>query len=290
MKTNIILIQNELTEKLSKTLNDNKIEIHDIRFIQEDASDRLFNESKFFGMICLSIASGKNVAVVNAQEFMTKKGTLSLANCLTNRIKDANFEDFIFMTIRKLDYKPDNKKKTNINLLFEWTNKSGKIMSEEEFDKYEFTNYTPQKYNNFKVTNGLTCIVSNEKENMKISGHKTCGYNMSLEESNKLLFEYKQHIGQKYEGKNITLTVDGKASGSIIMIPKLGETAHVTINTSIKSSLSGKVIEMFNKNTLEFKLQDIEPTAKLNRDIKIKHENDCLVEITGWYNYIIQSF
>ena len=134
-----------------------------------------------------------------------------------------------------------------------------------------------------KVTCGLTC-----KTDSGIYGHKTCAYGVTVDEANTIKSEYDKYIGNKYIGHNIIVNVNQKYGGSIIQIPELSKTTHVTNNTIIKSVLSGPILEKYNENILDFTLTDIDPSAKVNKSINILCDDDKLeVKIDGWYCYLI---
>lgn len=286
-KSIIILLSGNLSQEIQTTLENNNVVIFDINQTNESASDKIFNESKFFGLISISVASGNIVAIRDAELYMTKKGNLSLLNSFTRRIPGTSENNYNFITVSDI-YMIDKKLSTQLNLLLTWSKKNATIMSYSEFLKYEFKNNSPIK-SNIKVTCGLTCKFFNDKKEIEGDGHKTCAYNISIDEANKLLDEYKVHFGQEYDSKIISLNVENKQGGHIISIPKLGATAHITLNTCIKSSLSGPVLEKFNQDMLKFNLIDIDPTIKQNKTIELKHSSNGSVEIIGWYMYAVDS-
>lgn len=288
-KSTIFLIQGDSTDDLNKKMEDSKIIIFDYRKTFENASDKIFNESKFFGMICLSVAQGNLVAIINSQDYITKKGNLSIFHALISRIPGTTSNNYNFIIIAEKDYSKDKQKleeKNPTNMLYIWGDKYAKIISPDEFLGLTITPNIPFK-SDIKVTCGLIGKFIDNDSNI-ICGHITRAFNISLEEALKLEEDNKFHVGKKYNGNNISLMVENKKGGNVMMIKDLGETAHITLNTTIKSSLSGQILEKYNNKILEFNIQDIDHSIKLPKNIIINHSHDALIEITGWYIYNIE--
>lgn len=272
----IILTPEQFIKEVPKNF-----EVLDQAMFYENASDKLFNENKFLGLICLSVYLGKNVVITNAQHLITKKGNLVLANALTTRLPGTKLENYNFITIKNPMVKPDNL----IKMLYEWGNTNGKVMTFEELHNYDFPNI--QKIESeIKVTCGLLCDYVNPYHNI-VKAHKTCAYGILYNDAVKMEDEYKKHILQKYEGQILTLDIDNKFGGEVVSIPMLGKNAHLTINTTIKSVLSGKIVEKFDQNINKVMLNEIDPTVKQNKKIEIVPDKKIDVDVVGWYVYAI---
>ncbi|AYV78298.1 MAG: hypothetical protein Edafosvirus9_12 [Edafosvirus sp.] len=333
-KSLIILIQGNSTTELTNKLNGKKITIVDLKTFYENASDQSFNESKFFGTICILVADGKIVAITNAQEYVSSKGNLSLLYALTTRIKGTSNSNYQFVSIFQPEYinglttkeeikntatneskKGGNKKNEPVNkndMFYKWSEKNSTIVPFDKLDSHEFKENQPIK-SELKVTCGLLCNYEtlNSGPHRTIAygppegpitimpnytttyGHRTIAYGVSCEEAKKLEEENKSYIGKKYDSKLISLTVNEKAGGHVVVIPELGVTAHVTVNTVIQSSLSGPIVEKLNSNTLEFKLSDINPKLnnpeKTDKNLAIKETGGTIVNVTGWYCYAVEN-
>ena len=284
----IVLIKGNPTELLTGSLKDKNIVLHNSNDTFENANDKAFNESKFFGTVCVSLSSD-NVAFSDAETLVTKKGALSIVYTFGTRMK---------LKVNELTFVVVADDKTGV--LCDWAVKNKvEIVTVDEFKEYVCE---PNKVNvdlnkvkvdlnkvnvDLKVTCGLMCRSLNVQEKEPIIGHRTCAFGVSLDEANKLKEDNGEHIKQTYDGCNIALTIDGKNGGSVIAIPQLGSTAHITNNTTIRSVLSGPVVEKYNDGVMQFMLSEIDPKVKQDKNITIEKTADTKVEIFGWYTYAV---
>lgn len=228
----------------------------------ESANDGSFNESKFMGSIALTVAQGKPIILSDIKNYITKKGNgLTLSYHIDKRAKISH--TFILIT--------ESNELDNLTI---------KKISLDEFEKYN-TEQIKTDMSKIKVTCGLLGTTG------KTTGHITRAFGISYDESNLLQENNAVHLNKVYSGTNIKLNVSGKEGGAVIMIADLGETAHITNNTSIRSVLSGPVLEKYNNKIMEFKLKDIDENAKQDLTIKLEKDDDVYVLITGWYCYAI---
>lgn len=275
----IVLIKGDVTTTQLEILKNKNIILHRPEDTYENANDKSFNESKFFGDVCVSL-HGNNIALPNAETYVNTKGNFGLVYTLGKRMK-LPAKDIRFIVVCNTQIQAEKT-----NGLSGWILKNNaEIMNDDEFKE---CNIQPNKVNvELKVTCGLMCRSLNAQEKEPVVGHRTCAFGVTLNEACKLKEDNNEHMTQTYDGCNIMLTVDGKPGGSVIAIGSLGSTAHVTNNTIIKSVLSGQVVEKYNNNVMQFKLSQIDPSTKQDKNITIEKTADTKVEITGWYVYAI---
>lgn len=232
----------------------------------ENANDASFNESKFMGIVALSIAQGKIIILDNAESFVTKKGSLSLNYHIAVRANNTPVKYILIC-----DNPTDSK-------IFKCVNE---VISIDQFENYN-TAISKPDMSKIKVTCGLTGTAGTT------SGHITRAFNISFVDSELLKEHNSIYLQKTYLGINIGLTVNGKSGGSVIHIQDLGPTAHITNKTSIKAVLSGPIVEKYNDGVMEFQLKDIDPSAKQDLTIKIEKTEDLQVLVTGWYCYALE--
>lgn len=63
--------------------------------------------------------------------------------------------------------------------------------------------------------------------------------------------------------------------------------SYITNNTTIRSVLSGPVVEKYNDGVMQFMLSEIDPKVKQDKNITIEKTADTKVEIFGWYTYAV---
>lgn len=284
----IILVPGQLSDTFKMICQTKDLHIFDKNVTYESANEMLFNNSKFVGTLCYKVAECQTLVLPNGEEFITKKGTLQLLYDLTTRIPSTKNEDYQFIIVTDVQ-EPDPK--TKEAQLIIWGKKNAKVMTVKEFTDYDIPKTILPKQYELKVTSGL--LTTHKQNDSDITGHMTRNYNVSLSDSKSAYENNVIHIGQKYPGQIIKLVVDDgksvKDGGHIIMVKDLGETAHVTVKTSIKSALSGPVLEKYNSGIYEFNLQEIDPNNKQNPKIKISNIGPTDVLITGWYTYAFEQ-
>lgn len=284
----VILVPGQLTSAL-KTVCDNK---HLIVFTREStyesASENMFNGSKFTGTLCQKVAEGNTLVLQNAEDFITKKGTLQLFYDLTTRIPPTKSENYQFILMTD-NAEPEPKSKEF--QLVAWAKTHAKIMSVKDFTSFEVPKTTLSKPYELKVTSGL--LTTHKQNGLDVTGHMTRNYNVTVSDATSAHENNAMFIGKKYPAQLIKLTVDDgkseKEGGNIVMVKDLGETAHVTVKTLIKAALSGQVLEKYNAGTLEFNLQDIDPSSKQNPKLKVSKVADTEVLVSGWYTYALEQ-
>lgn len=286
----IILTAGQLTAELKTVCDKKQLYCAVKSSTYESASEASFNESKFVGTVCLKVSEGQTVVLPNAEDFMTKKGTLQLQYNLTTRIPSSKNENYKFILVID-DTNFDSKSKEF--QLVEWCKKNGTIMTLQEFSDYEIPKTVLPKPHDVKVTTGL--LTNHQQFGQAITGHRTLTYNVTVSDGQTSCENNAMHINKIYQGQIIKLTIDDgktgeKDCGHIVMIPDLGPTAHITVKTSIKSSVSGPVLEKYNSGVYEFNLQDVDPASKQNPKIKVSNVDSTLVMITGTYTYATESF
>lgn len=283
----IILVPGPMTPELTILFNQKKIKILDRDMTKETASDKMFNENKYMGTLCLEVATGTTLAIPEAADYLTKKGGLSLSYHFATKIPGTSSANYSFILVYDTDTK-DPDLKTKEGQLLKWATENARVMTVSEFTTYNIpipaAMTTPYK---MSVTCGR--LTTHKQNNVNVTGHSTCNYAITCDEAQLLQENNQIHMGKTYNGTIVKLSVDGKDGGIIIQISSLGDTVHITNNTTIKSSLSGPVLEKMNSNIMEFNLQDIDKTAKQNPRLKIEKVGETEVTITGWYCYAIES-
>lgn len=283
----IVFVPGQLSPALKTVCESKNLLVVEKNSLYESASENLFNGSKFTGYVCLKVAEGHTLVLQNAEDFITKKGSCQLLYDLTVRVPPTKYENYKVVVVT--DSEPDPKSKEYP--LVEWAKKHAKVMSLKEFTAFDIPKTTLTKPYELKVTSGL--LTTHQQNGVDVTGHSTRNYNVSLTDSQSAHENNAVHLGKKYPGQIIKLTLnDGKGdkdAGHIIMVKDLGEVAHITFRTSIKAALSGPVLEKYNAGVLEFNLQEIEPSAKQNPKIKISNIGNTDVNVTGWYTYAIEQ-
>jgi len=284
----VILVSGQLSPALKTVCDTKHLLVVDKVSTYESASENLFNGSKYDGTVCLKVAEGNTVVLPNAEDFLTKKGNMQLTYNLTARVPPTKNENYQFILVSENPLYEPKVKETPLET---WARVHGKVISVKEFTAFEVPKTTLEKPYDLKVTSGL--LTSHKQNGNDVTGHMTRNFNVALSDSKSAHENNAMYIGQKYPGQIIKLTIDDgkseKDGGHIIMIKDLGETAHVTVRTSIKAFLSGLVLEKYNAGTLEFNLQEIEPSAKQNPKIKVSKVGDTEVTVTGWYTYALEQ-
>ena len=279
-------------KEITDYLKDNGVKILNKKLYYESASDFQFNESKFMGLVALAVAQGSPVAIPYAGDFLNKKNTLSLGPAILIRAQNLSYNDlqYILITENKTS-DPEKKKPSKENILLECVKQYGKIFCKKELLDYKVPTYVLKK-SDVKVTCGFLTEYKDSKDKV-VNGHVTESYNITMDEEEKIKKEREHFIGEILDSSIIKLMLDDgksqKLGGDIVLIPKLGETAHITVNTIIKSSLSKLVLEKYSAGCLEFNLQDIDPNSKQNPKLTISKVADTKINITGWYCYAIMQ-
>ena len=287
MLATIVLIQGQIPEIFNSLINEKNLTIIDKQKLYESANGAPFNDSKFKGTICQEMLNGKNVVIPNAEEYVTKKGDLIFENTFTSRITGSKKENYNFVLVGEFDQ--NNKL---FNSIKKQADKSGnaRIMSFDEFIKSDISanNFASFDRSKVRVTCGL--LTKHTFNDTEIMGHSTRDFNITLDDASQLEKNDSHLIRKIFNGEIVGLDVNSKPGGSIVRISELGETAHVTVNTTIKAALSRQVLEKYNSNTLTFNLQEIDTTSKQNPVINIQKLCNTTVEITGWYCYVIDQY
>jgi hypothetical protein len=275
MASLIFLHQGPFSPDIIKTSNEKNIRLMSRTDFVETANDKSLTESKFMGTIALFAALKKPIFLPNAEEFVTKKGGLSLSYLMSTRAKGVTYE-FILVT----DLDPQNSKDDK---LFSCVSKH---ITLKEFSEYVLPTNVPIDLSNIKVTCGL--LTDHVQDEKVVTGHMTRGYGITYDESLVIEENNASHLQKTYNGTIIKLTLNkDKDGGSIVMVSDLGATAHITNNTGIKAMLSGPVLEKYNDGIMEFHLQDIDKTAKQNLDIRVEKAGKTEVLVTRFYVYAI---
>lgn len=277
MSHSVILIPGVPSVEVLEIFNTRNITYIDQLELRESASDKSFNDSKYFGTICSLIAQNKTIALSNATQLLTKKGSIMLAYYFTTRIPNVVPEDFKYFVVGTSGVKISDDKKFNT-----WAEKGATYLTPEQLSTQEFKSTT----NTFFATCGF--LTSHIQNNAEVTGHCTRGYGVSYEDALALRLKYADSIKKDFSGDIYEITANGLKGGTIISIPSLDNLAHITNNTIIKSSLSGPVLAKFNANIFEFPLQDIDPTSKQNPIIKISKIGETSIITTGWYEYAVE--
>jgi hypothetical protein len=244
----------------------------------ETASDKSFNISKYAGTICYVISQGKPIQISDAHEMISKKGQLTLPYEITTRVGKIPCQ-FIFIE----DEEPENDDE---RALKKWASLNAKVISVNDFAEYPFQTDKYSIVPDVRVTCGL--CTRHMQNGVNVTGHVTRKFGVSSADAKIELENNAMHMGKIFKGEIIELTVDGKPGGTIIMIPELGNTSHVTNNTTIRSALSGPVLEKYNNGIMEFTLKDIDANAKQNPNLKVAKIGETDVEISNWYVYCIK--
>jgi hypothetical protein len=253
----------------------------------ENCSDGSFNDSKFMGTFAMSVFKGGAHPVIPfAEDTISPKGTSSLIYALTSRLKGTSPKDYVFKLVHPDSYDPESGSIKEQNL-FRWSKANGSVMTETEFNSLDLKPNPPFSIP-VKVTCGLVCQY--QKNGRTMTGHKTIAFGIGMDEADKLKQEYDDHIGKVHKGEEISLFVNEKQGGSVVKIQSLGDTAHLTVNTDIKSVLSGPLLEKYNANVQDFKLSQIDPNAKTDKNLRIaKEKDDFDVTVTSWYSYLVEN-
>lgn len=272
------------TEVLDVCEKKNLILLHPER-LKESASTVIFNENKYFGTICLEVAKGNTVIIPNASDYINKKGNLTLVYHLISRLAGTSHSNYNYIVISE---------KEDGSQLLKWAGKYAKCMTLAEFTDYEMPKTIIDKPYELKVTCGL--LTKHLQDKKEITGHVTRDYNIGMEDATMLEENNKKYVNNKYKATIVQLTLNdekdknkNKPGGSILDLPDLGEFAHVTNNTAIKSSLSKAVLSKFEQNVLQFNLQEIDKTAKINPTLTLTKVEEVEVEVIGWYCYALES-
>ena len=284
----VILVPGQLSTALQTVCNNKGLLVFTKESTHESASEALFNGSKFTGTLCLKVAEGNTLVLPNAEDFITKKGTLQLVYDLTTRIPLTKSENYQFILVTDVINPEPKSKETQ---LVEWAKKHAKIISIKEFTDYIIPKTTLSKPYDMKVTSGL--LTTYKQNGSDITGHMTRNYNVMVSDASSAHENNAMYIGKKYPGQIIKLMIDDgkseKEGGHIVMIKDLGETAHVTVRTGIKAALSKNVLEKYNANVHEFHLQEIDTTSKQNLKIKVSKVGDTEVLVSEWYTYALEQ-
>ncbi|ARF12109.1 hypothetical protein Klosneuvirus_3_244 [Klosneuvirus KNV1] len=284
----IILVPGQLSQTLKTVCEAKHLLILTKESTYESASEALFNGAKFTGTLCLKVADGNTLVLPNAEDFITKKGTLQLVYDLTTRIPPTKSENYQFILVTDTT-EPEPKSKEA--QLAEYAKKYAKIMSTKEFTDYNVPKTTLSKPYELKVTSGL--LTTHKQNGSDVTGHTTRNYNVSVSDAKSAHENNAMYIGQKYTGQIIKLMIDDgkseKEGGHIVMVKDLGETAHITYRSGIKAALSGSVLEKYNTGVYEFQLQEIDSSSKQNPKIKVSKVGDTEVLVSGWYTYALEQ-
>jgi hypothetical protein len=285
----IFLLPSGVTDIVQDTCTNKGIIILDKESFKESASNSLFNDSKFEGVVAQTVATSPLVLIPNAHQFISKKGALTLKQCLSSRIPGTNKNSFKFMMIADTVYKkgsPEEKLQCWIN-----NAANGSIITTKQFESINTPTSDLPSYS-LKLTCGLLA-----KFNQTDVGHITRAFGITSDEEQVLEQTDASHINKVYNGELINLEIADektkvkKQGGQIMFVKELGKVSHITINTSIKSVLSGAVIEKYIGGITSFGLQEIDSVAKQNHIITVtKVDGEHPVTVTGWYSYALDQF
>lgn len=274
-KLTIVLIIGQYTEEIKSHFDSINLQIYDANKFYENASNNIFNESKFFGTVAYDLMNGIKVAINKADKFINKKGNNILINTLLYRLPEIKFDDLELIAICQ----DENKEK-----YMEWFNNNCKLINIDDVKNLLLSDNKIST--NYKVTSGLIAEFMHFDNNL-ITGHITLGYNKTRDEADIIKLNNKNLINQEFESKLFSILVDDEFGGEIVLIPKLGPTIHITVNTIIKSSLSGPIMDKYNNNILEFNLTEIDASIKQDKKIRIQYISNVIIKIKDLYCYCI---
>jgi len=268
------------TNQLSDLIADKKLVNFDRTHFKETASDKSFNLSKYAGSICHAISQGNPIMLSDAHEMISKKGQLSLTYDINTRIGKIPYK-IIFVE----DEESENEQE---KALRKWANSNTEVISVKQFADYVLpTAEQRHVVPDVKVTCGF--CTRHMQNDVEVIGHVTRKFGILAQDAEVEHENNAMYFNRAFKGEIIELTVDGKSGGTIIMIPELGAISHITNNTSIKSALSGPVLEKYNDGIIEFTLKDIDENAKQNPNLKVAKIGETDVQVTGWYTYCVQK-
>jgi len=243
----------------------------------ENANGSALNESKFMGTICLKLIQGFIVIVPGAENYLSKKGKLSLHYNTVSRIgKYYSVEFYLLNNLVAgfMQYISQSKIQT---IVFEELEPIENFVQSDVPDEIRFTcglNTTHTQHDNI------------------INGHITRGYGITFNDTVQLMEVDNPIFGKMFKGSVIELElVDEKGNkkygGSVIWVPELGHTSHITVNTLIKAALSKQIVEKYNEGSYSFGLKEIDNTSKQNTIINISKVAETEVVVNSWYAYVI---
>ena len=276
----IFFVLGKLSDELTTITLNKGITIVDRDSFKETASDLQFNESKWYGTICFLLSRGCSLMITDVQEMLSKKSELSLLYHISVRL---GIKNGYYRYILVDNVQPNTTWK--MEPMRNWIIKNGETMTAVDFEKYDISVEKPPIIHGIKVTCGL--LSKHIQNGDEVTGHITRAYGVTVDDAELMHENNATHIGKKYNGEIIELTVNDKQGGSIVMLNELGDLSHVTNNTTIRSALSGPVLGKYMNNIYEFKLNDIDEKVKQNSNLKVVKAGDTDVEIIGWYVYAI---
>ena len=277
----VFLFPNHISDELRTILKEKGITCITKSSLSETANDQAFLESKYMGTLALLLAQGKPFLIDNAVDLITKKGGLSLSFHFSKRAPNIPYK---FILVNNLDKDPEPKSKEA--QLLENIPVENRLTF-EQLSKFDLTDICKMKFDTSKIK--VTCgfLTHHRQGEKEFTGHMTRGFGKSIEEAAMLEENNSNILGKNYKATVIKVVTGDKDGGSVVMVPDLGTTAHITNNTTIKSVLSGPVVEKYCANIFEFDLKDIDATAKQQITIKLNKLQDTEVLIQGWYVYAV---
>lgn len=258
------------------------------------------------GSICVSVALGKNILVTDASTLVTKKGGISLTYHLGKRCpKLPNGWEFVL--VESIDQDRPTLEKLRTALVRCTRSEEIKTcrLDQVEISSVPFLteptiDSTPNSPNEVRVTCGVLARHIRVAEGYydEVNGHVTRAFGISLEESKVVEQEQVEAkiIGGTFTGRIFHLKVNGKYGGYIVSVPDLDndtrKCSHITVNTTVKSSLSGPILEKYFDGKVEFRLGEVDEKAKGDQAmhvISIEKGEGTFVQVTGWYVYALES-
>lgn len=287
MSSKIILCPGSFSENLLK-MKENMTNIKFLSFSNyvENANSLQLSVSKFAGTVGLLTRCGKNVILENAEQFVTKNKKFSLSN----KMPKGNSVSYYILS--PSDNNPDNFNKILCMKLSGWK----QITESEIYDLFDPSNLNQMDntcvFAPVKVTSGL--ITKFSVNGINYTGHCTFSYGTEIDSYESLVnfkTDLKQFYG-KYKGVVIDLNIDNNQNcGHVVYIPdicsELLPRAHITVNTTIRSVLSGNIVEKYLEGNTDFTLKQIDNKSKTDNIINISSTTTCDITIDDYYIYII---
>ena len=269
---------------------------------RENCNDHIFNKSKYVGLICKAICENKNIAIPSAGNFVDDKGIFTLERDMLSKLKATGRFNFILVTDLS-NHNPNlcPKKQAVINCINNSIN--AQIISFKQFKQWNITNLQncsngPRfSLENVRFTCGFNIRYhhnSAKDDNSQVMiGHITRGFDISLPEAIECENSNKDKLLSSYNGTIIGIMMLNEKSnektygGFVIHAPELGDTAHITVNTTLRNVLSENIVENYVNNKIVFELKSIDPNAKHNPTISIKKIGDKKFHVIDWYTYVV---
>lgn len=250
-----------------------------------EGDNAAFNQSKYFGSIIIALVNLQPVIVPNIEQYMSKRGALTLVETVGNTLRRMNIK-FDIELILGSNQGINTKIITALNSFIKKSDLFSYIVRDDCATNCDWPT-TPID------TDCLTCAT-------------TSGLDVRFTIDN---VEYKRHITYQYgtpistmpvipippsplPGDLVSVELDGKPAGFIIDLPTISEPGanpqHITVDTKIKAKLSGPVLQKLHDGIDSYGLREIDPESKLNPAVSVKRTGVQIpITIIGPYAYAI---